>query len=75
MPFLPETLTKLVDKLFSSNLAADFEDYTLGSSNRSALTSRRWAKMKEILRHLDIRYLSTNYPNGKECQRLYSLKG
>ena len=66
MPFLPKTLTKLVDEPFSPNLAADFEDYALSSSNRSALTSRRRAEMKEILRHLDIRYTYADYPNGKE---------
>ena len=65
MPFLPKTLTKLVEP-FSPNLAANFEDYALGSSNRSALTSRRRAEMKEILRHLDIRYTYADYPNGKE---------
>ena len=60
MPSLPETLTELVDEPFSPNLGADFEDYALNSSNR-ALTSRRWAEIKEILRHPDIRYSKADY--------------
>jgi hypothetical protein len=74
MPSLPETLTELVDEPFSPNLGADFEDYALNSSNRSALTSRRRAEIKEILRHPDIRYSKADYPDGKERQRLHSLK-
>jgi hypothetical protein len=74
MPSLPETLTELVDEPFSPNLGADFEDYALNSSNRSALTSRRRAEIKEILRHPDIRYPKADYPDGKERQRLHSLK-
>ena len=74
MPSLPETLTELVNEPFSPNLAADFEDYAISSSNRSALTSRRRAEMKEILRHSDICYSKADYPDRKERQRLHSLK-
>jgi hypothetical protein len=68
MPFLPKTLTELVNEPFSPNLAPDFKDYALGSSNRSALTGRRRAKMKEILRYPDIRYSKADYPNGKNAR-------
>ena len=61
MPSLPETLTELVNEPFSPNLAADFEDYAISSSNRSSLTSRRRAEIKEILRHPDIRYSKADY--------------
>ena len=74
MPSLPETLTELVNEPFSPNLAADFEDYAISSSNRSALTSRRRAEMKEILRHSNICYSKADYPDRKERQRLHSLK-
>jgi hypothetical protein len=69
MPSLPETLTELVDEPFSPNLGADFEDYALNSSNR-ALTSRRRAEIKEILRHPDIRYSKADYPNGNDRDSL-----
>jgi hypothetical protein len=55
-------------------LGAEFEDYTLNSSTRSALTSRRRAEIKDILRHPDIRYSKADYPDGKERRRLHSLK-
>ena len=38
MPSLPVSLTELVDEPFSPSLGAEFEDYALNSSNRSALT-------------------------------------
>ena len=51
MPSIPATLTELVDEPFSPDLGAEFEDYTLNSSNLGALTSRRRAEIKDILRH------------------------
>lgn len=74
MPSLPVSLTELVDEPFSPSLGAEFEDYALNSSNRSALTSRRRAEIKEILRHPDIHYSKADYPDSKERRRLHSLK-
>jgi hypothetical protein len=74
MPSLPVSLTELVDELFSPSLGAEFKDYTLNSSNRSALTSYRQAEIKEILRYPDIYYSKADYPDSKERQRVHSLK-
>jgi len=59
---------------FPPALALEYEDYLEASTNRSVLTSRRRAEMKDILRNPTILYTERTVPDRNERGRLNNLK-
>jgi hypothetical protein len=59
---------------FLPDLALDYEDYLKKSTNRSALISRRRAKIKDILRNSRITFTELSIPDRVKRKRLNNLK-